>query len=466
MNAMSTIAQLQQRFADGALRPSALVAGQLARARDPSGEGPRTFLSLNDAAIAAAAARADALGDHAPGAAPRALEGITVSIKDLFDVAGEVSAAGSTVLRSRPPAAVDAPAVARLRAAGAILFGRTNMVEFAFSGVGINPHFGTPRSPWQRGVAGGRVPGGSSSGAAVSVVDGMCCAALGTDTGGSVRIPAAFNGLVGFKPSAFRVPVNGAVPLSFLHDSVGPIARSVDCCARLDAVLSGEVYAPLPGKPVSALRLLNPLGTLWSALDPEVETACGASIARLRAAGAQVDERRCEPLEDFFAAMAATPVGSVMGRLAETFDWHAANVGLEGAGYDPRVWHRIALGRDATRADASQALAWLRLWKHRMHDALAGYDALVAPTVACLPPLIEPLLVDDARFFATNQRILRNTMWVNQMDGCAITLPCHPSGEGPVGLQLVGRHAADHALIATARRIAPVVSPDGSELAD
>ena len=142
------------------------------------------------------------------------------------------------------------------------------------------------------------------------------------------------------------------------------------------------------------------------------------------------------------------PAGSLVGRLAETFDWHAANVGVDGDGYDPRVWHRIQLGHDVTRADTSRAIAWLRLWKHRMHDALAGYDAIVTPTVACVPPLIQALVDDDALFFARNQLILRNTMWVNMMDGCALSLPCHRRGAAPVGLQLVGRHAADHSLLA------------------
>lgn len=445
---MPTIADLQQAFAAGTDQPSALVERQLELARDLQGEGARVFLSLNEQLARDAAATADQRYRSGSSAAPRPLEGITVSIKDLFDVAGEVTTAGSRVLASRAPAAADAPVVARLRAAGAVLFGRTNMVEFAFSGVGINPHYGTPRNGWQRDQAGGRVPGGSSSGAGVSVADGMCVAALGTDTGGSVRIPAAFNGLAGFKPTAFRVPVNGAVPLSFLHDSVGPLAHSVDCCARLDAVLAGERYAPLAPKPLPSVRLLKPTGVLWSSLDSDVDAACAEAIGKLRAAGAVVEERSCEAIDEFFSAMAAVPAGSLVGRLAETFDWHAANVGVDGDGYDPRVWHRIQLGHDVTRADTSRAIAWLRLWKHRMHDALAGYDAIVTPTVACVPPLIQALVDDDALFFARNQLILRNTMWVNMMDGCALSLPCHRRGAAPVGLQLVGRHAADHSLLA------------------
>jgi len=445
---MITIAKLQQAFAAGTDQPSALAERQFERACNPQGEGARVFLSLHQQAIREAAAHASQRylpGNDAP---PRPLEGITISIKDLFDVAGEVTTAGSTVLRARATAAADAPAVARLRAAGAVLFGRTNMVEFAFSGVGINPHYGTPRNRWRREEAGGHVPGGSSSGAGVSVADGMSVAALGTDTGGSVRIPAAFNGVVGFKPTAFRVPVNGAVPLSFLHDSVGPLANSVDCCARIDAVLAGEpVTTPSP-KPLRNVRLLCPLGTLWSELDAEVDAACRVAMHTVRDAGATIVEMRCEALEDLFAAGKLPPGQRVMGRLAETLDWHTANIGVDGRGYDPRVWHRIQLGADVTRAEVSQAIAWLRLWKHRMHDALAGFDAMITPTVACLPPAIAPLVADDALFYATNQLILRNTAWVNMMDGCALSLPCHAPGAAPVGLQLIGRHAADRDLLA------------------
>ena len=443
---MTTIAQIHADFLSGKDNALALVERQIDKVNDANGEGSRTFLSLSaDAARFAATQSQKRIDD---GSA-RPLEGITVSIKDLFDVAGEVTGAGSTVLRSRPVATLDAPVVARLRAAGAIPFGRTNMVEFAFSGVGINPHFGTPRAAWGRTAdGGGRVPGGSSSGAGVSVADGMCVAALGSDTGGSVRIPAAFNGLVGFKPTAYRVPVLGAIPLSFLHDSVGPLATSVNCCARIDAVLADDTYSPLPAPSLSAVRLLNPLGTLWSELDPEVEFACQRAIETLRSKGATVVDARCDALEELFREASALPEQRIIGRLAETFDWHKAHMNVDGVGYDPRVWKRILLAADVTRGEMSQAIAFLRVWKHKMHDALAGFDAFVTPTVACIPPEIAPLIASDDLFFKTNPLILRNTAWVNMMDGCALTLPCHAHGSAPVGLQLVGRHSLDHALLA------------------
>ena len=443
---MTPIAHLHANFLSGKDNVHALVERHISRVNDASGEGSRVFLSLNSEAVRSAAAQSQQRID---AHSARALEGISISIKDLFDVAGEVTGAGSTVLRSRPAATVDAPVVARLRAAGAIPFGRTNMVEFAFSGVGINPHFGTPRAAWGRAAdGGGRVPGGSSSGAAVSVADGMCVAALGSDTGGSVRIPAAFNGLVGFKPTAYRVPVIGAIPLSFLHDSVGPLASSVDCCARIDAVLADEAYRALPAPSLKSVRLLNPLGTLWSALDPEVELACKRAVETLRSNGATVVDARCDALEELFREASALPEQRIIGRLAETFDWPQAHVNVNGVGYDPRVWMRILLAADVTRAEVSQAIAFLRVWKHKMHDALAGFDAFITPTVACIAPEIAPLVASDELFFTTNARILRNTAWVNMMDGCALTLPCHAAGAAPVGLQLVGRHGADHSVLA------------------
>ena len=436
---MTRIARIHADFLSGTDNVTALVERQIAKVNDASGEGSRAFLSLNADVVRHAAAQSQQRFDARN---VRPLEGITVSIKDLFDVAGEVTGAGSTVLRSRPAATLDAPVVARLRAAGAIPFGRTNMVEFAYSGVGINPHFGTPRSVWGRTAdVGGRVPGGSSSGAGVSVADAMSVAALGTDTGGSVRIPAAFNGLVGFKPTAVRVPVLGTIPLSVTHDSIGPLAQSVACCALLDTVLSGEPNLPLPQVDLRGVKLLKPHALLWRELDPEVEHATLAAIEALKKAGAEVIEATLPPLEELL-----TRAGSMLA--AEALDWHTANINVDGVGYDPRVWKRMQLGRDVTRGQYSTGLAFRRFWIDRMNLALAGFDAVICPTVACIPPEIAPLLADDELFFKTNARILRNTAWVNFLDGCGITLPCHAAGGAPVGLQLVGRHGADRHLLA------------------
>ncbi len=437
---MNTIASLHEQFSRRTDTVSALVEHQCARVDDPQGEGSRAFLSLDQAAVRAAAASAQERFDNRT---VRTLEGITIVIKDLFDVEDEVTAAGSVVLRSRPAAVADCEAVARLRAAGAIAFGRSNMVEFAYSGVGINPHYGTPRNVWGRETdGGGRVPGGSTSGGGVAVADGMAVAALGSDTGGSVRIPAALNGIVGFKPTAVRVPVTDAVPLSFTLDSVGPLANSVDCCARIDAVLANDA-TPFAKASLRGKRFLKPACTVWKDLDPEVEHASNRALDTLRQHGAEIVEASMPILDEYFSR------ASHLGLTApEALDWHHANINLNGVGYDRRVWQRMQLGKDITRGQYSATLFFRRMWIDRMNSALVGYDALLCPTSACIAPEIAPLLENDELFFETNARILRNTAWVNFMDGCALTIPCHRMGTAPVGLQLVGRHGTDRAVLA------------------
>jgi aspartyl-tRNA(Asn)/glutamyl-tRNA(Gln) amidotransferase subunit A len=445
--AMTTIANTLALFAEQPDAAVKVVEAHLARATDLSGEGARVFLSLNEKKIREQASESKSRFETNT---QRALEGIAISIKDLFDVKDEVTSAGSTVLRSRVAASEDAPAVARLRNAGAIPFGRTNMTEFAFSGVGLNPHYGTPRNVWGRNADGsGRIPGGSSSGAGVSVADGMCIAGLGTDTGGSVRVPAALNGVVGFKPSAYRVPVLGSIPLSVAHDSIGPLANCVDDCARIDAVLSGQAYST-HALDLRGVKLLKPQSIIWQDLDPEVERATLAAIERLKSAGAMIVEAPLDPLDEVLRMV--NP-----GVSALALDWHDEHIKLDGVGYDPRVWKRMQLGREVTRQRQSQATAGRRFWIDKMNMQLANYDALICPTVACIAPEIEPLVVDDEAFFTANLRILRNTGWVNALDGCAITLPCHVASEAPVGLQIVCAHARDAHLLALARSIEQIL---------
>ncbi len=445
---MNTIAEHIAAFQKAPERVIEMAEAQLARATDREGEGPRVFISLNENAVRDAAN--ESAQRYRNGTA-RPLEGVTISIKDLFDVKGEVTTAGSTVLRNRAPANADAPAVRRLRDAGAILVGRTNMTEFAFSGIGINPHYGTPRSVWDRRADGsGRIPGGSSSGGGVSVADGMCSAALGTDTGGSVRLPAVFNGLVGFKPSAYRVPILGGIPLSVAHDSIGPLAKSVDDCIRIDTVLSGQ---PLETTPIDlrGARFLKPKSVIWEQLDPEVEHATLAAIEKLKAAGATIIEAPLAPLDEAFNTR--NPSISALA-----LDWHSENVGVSGEGYDPRVWQRMLLGRDVTRANLSWSIAYRRFWIDQMNMILADYDAVLCPTSACIAPEIASIVNgDDEHYFAVNARILRNTGWVNSLDGCAISLPCHEVGAAAVGLQLVKPHASDARLLAIARSVERVL---------
>src|ERR1700733_1834246 len=283
---LTTLATLSAELSAGRSSSRSLVEACLASIDDPAGEGRRTFLQVDRAGALAQADAADA--QRARGAPASAFAGIPISIKDLFDIAGQVTRAGSIVLSDRPPAAADAVSVARLRRAGFVLIGRTNMTEFAFSGLGLNPHYGTPLNPWQRSQ--GHVPGGSSSGAAVSVADGMAHAALGTDTGGSCRIPAAFTGLVGYKPTAQRVPLQGVVPLSPSLDSIGPIARSVACCALLDALLADEPAAVLDPGSLAGQHLAVPRTFVLADLDRHVAADFARALSRMSAAGARIDE--------------------------------------------------------------------------------------------------------------------------------------------------------------------------------
>ena len=288
---MTTVAALAAALAAGKTTSRELVEQALARIADPAGEGARAFLKVYADTARAEADLADRL--RKSGIVRSAVDGLPVSVKDLFDVGGDVTRAGSKVLAGAPPARADAPAVARLRAAGAILVGRTNMVEFAFGGLGLNPHYGTPRNPWDRKT--GRVPGGSSSGAGVAAADGMSVMALGSDTRGSVRIPAALNGVAGFKPTARRVPRDGAFPLSYTLDSIGPLAKTAACCAAYDAVLAGEPDAALPALPVKGLRLMLPRSSALDDLDAQVgKTLRGRAreaLARRRARHRSRDAR-------------------------------------------------------------------------------------------------------------------------------------------------------------------------------
>src|SRR5690348_4736633 len=280
-----TLATLAAELANGRTSARKLVEECIARIADPAGEGQRAFVHVDkDAALAAA----DAM-DHLrkANAAPSPYAGIPVSIKDLFDIKGQVTCAGSRALQDSAPAEADAPVVARLRAAGFVVIGRTNMTEFAYSGIGINPHYGTPKGVWQRSV--GHVPGGSSSGAAVSIVDEMAYGALGTDTGGSCRIPAAFNGIVGYKPTQRRVPLDGGVPLSFSLDSFGPLARSVSCCNILDAVLADEQVTPLQPRPIKDMRLAVPTSIALDDLDDVVSKTFERALATLAKHGARIE---------------------------------------------------------------------------------------------------------------------------------------------------------------------------------
>jgi aspartyl-tRNA(Asn)/glutamyl-tRNA(Gln) amidotransferase subunit A len=440
---MTTAATLAAELAAGRTTSRALVEESLARIADPAGEGARAFLKVYADVARAESDHADRL--RRAGIVRSPVDGLPVSVKDLFDVAGDITRAGSKILSDASPAATDAPVIARLRAAGAIIVGRTNMVEFAFGAVGLNQHYGTPRNPWDRAI--GRVPGGSSSGAGVAVADGMCTMGLGSDTRGSVRIPAALNGIAGFKPTARRLPREGAFPLSFLLDSVGPLARSVACCAAYDAVLAGEPEASLPALTAKGLRLMLPRSSALEDLDTHVGAAFDRALAQLVSAGAVVTEVTMPAFDrqdqyfkggGFAGAEAAAIHRKWSHRVAE---------------YDPRVGQRIALGDRITGPDFVELGLLREAYMREVAAAAASYDAIVMPTIPCVAPTIAEASATDEAYFRWNSRLLRNCGLINFLDGCAATVPCHAPGDAPVGMMVCGTAMRDRHILAVASAI-------------
>ncbi len=446
------LATLAADLAAGRTTSRALVDTALARIASPDGQGAIAFTGVDAAAARTAADAHDRL--RAAGTVLSPLAGIPVSVKDLFDVAGQVTRAGSRALDGAPPASVDAPVVARLRRAGAVIVGRTNMSEFAFSGLGLNPHYGTPRSPYRRDVPGdARVSGGSSSGAAASVADGMAAVALGTDTGGSIRIPAALCGLTGFKPTASRIPRDGAVPLSSTLDSFGPIGVSVACCALVDRILAGQVPLVPAVRPLEGVRLgvLNHYVT--DGMDAEVTAAFDAALRHLEAAGAIVSDLRFAPLDRLgeINRFGFSPI--------EAYAWHRPLLANHRERYDPRVLARIVKGEPATAADYLDLIAArAAVLDEAARTMWSRVDAVLAPTVPVVPPRIAELEADDDTFARTNALILRNPSAFNFLDACALSLPCHPRDTAPVGLMLAGAPHGDEALLAIGQAVEAVLA--------
>jgi aspartyl-tRNA(Asn)/glutamyl-tRNA(Gln) amidotransferase subunit A len=443
-----TVASLAADLAAGRASSRALVEAALARIDDPQGEGKRVFRKIYAESAVTAADAQDRLRKAGYVASP--LAGLPVSIKDLFDVAGERTLAGSKALDDAPPATRDAPVIQRLRAAGAVLIGRTNMTEFAFSGVGINPHYGTPGNPYDRK----RIPGGSSAGAPISVVDGMAAVAIGTDTGGSVRIPAAFCGTVGFKPTQRRIPRDGATPLSSTLDSIGPLANSVACCAVADAVLAGELPEAPPAATAAGLRLGVPRTVMLDDLDAEVAAAFERACATLSRAGARIVDLPLTELRDYAEINAKGGFSP-----PEAYAWHEALIARRGADYDQRVRQRIERGRDMSASDYVR-LCWRRAeFIARVEARTAEVDALIMPTLPLVAPEIAAFAKDED-FWRLNSRILRNTAIINFLDGCAITLPIQLPGDAPVGLMVAGRRGDDRRLFSLALGIEAAIGRD------
>ncbi|MCG7393755.1 amidase [Microvirga sp. ACRRW] len=407
----------------------------------------RVFTKLYPAAARAAADAADARRFAGVSLGP--LDGALISIKDLFDVAGEATAAGSLVLRDAAPAAQDAAIVRRLRQAGAVILGKTNMVEFAFSGLGLNPHYGTPGNA----VDPLRIPGGSSSGAGVAVAEGTSEISIGSDTGGSVRIPAALNGVVGFKPTAKRVPFDGAFPLAPTLDSIGPLARSVQDCAFTDAVMAGEEPRELRPHPLAGLRIGIPRGCLFTRSESMVEEAFERTLVRLSQAGATIVDHS---IDDLLQAMREITAQASIASI-EAAEIHADWLESRSDEIDPRVHYWLA------RSSAVPAHAYLRTMRRRrvlleeMDRRLAPIDVMALPATAITAPLIAPLEADEALYNETDALILRNTQVANQFDLTAITLPV-PDCERPVGFMLMARHGEDHRLLSIAASVEREIS--------
>jgi aspartyl-tRNA(Asn)/glutamyl-tRNA(Gln) amidotransferase subunit A len=428
-------------LASGRTTSAALVEECLARIGDEAGQGRRTFIHVDKEGARAAAQAMDRR--RARGSPPSPFAGIPISIKDLFDVTGQVTTAGSRVLGTSEPAPRDAPSVARLRSAGFVLIGRTNMTEFGYSCLGLNPHFGTPASAWQRERS--RVPGGSSSGAAVSVADGMAYGAIGTDTAGSCRVPAAFNGLVGYKPSTGRVPTDGIIPLSTTLDSIGPIARSVECCSILDRIMADETTpSELARRSIGTLTFGVPQTTVLDDLAVEVARAFERALSTLSAAGARIREIE---MPEFAQVASLNREGGFSA--SESFAWHRPLIEARREGYDPRVLVRIERGRHQSAAHYIEITQQRKAMVEHAHRRIAELDALLMPTVSIVPPTIEAC-ARDADYDRLNAAVLRNPAPINVIDACAISIPIHEEGAAPVGLTIAARHGSDRDLFAIA----------------
>ncbi len=437
---MPTIAELSRQLADHKITSRDLVERSLALIADPAGEGARTFVTVDAEGARAAADFVDS--QRRRGRQVSALAGIPFSSKDIFDLAGEVTTAGSRVLKNDPPAAADATAIARLKNAGMIVVGRTNMTEFAYSGVGLNPHYGTPRSPFDRAT--GRIPGGSSSGAAVSVADGMVALGIGTDTGGSCRVPASYCGIVGYKSSHGRVPLTGCNPLSASFDSIGPLANTVACCATADAVMAGDWDGIVPERQAKGLRLAVLRDFVLDGLSPQVERDFDRTLAALGKAGAVISDMSFPELREIPTINAR---GGIVA--AEALYNHRARMAAHGDAYDPRVRFRIAAAEAITAADYLDYVTRRRALIAFFANRFTGVDAVLLPTTLNTAPAIAEL-ADDKDYIRFNAMSLRNTYVGNFLDGCAMSLPMQASGEAPCGLMAMAPWGHDRDLFGVA----------------
>jgi aspartyl-tRNA(Asn)/glutamyl-tRNA(Gln) amidotransferase subunit A len=410
----------------------------------------KAFIRLFEPSALASATALQAM--RRAGAAIGTLAGAPISVKDLYDVAGFPTTAASSTMHDAPIASQDSPAVARVRQAGGVLVGHTNMSEFAFSGVGINPHFGTPANVATAALdATPRAPGGSTSGGAASVAAGAALAALGSDTGGSVRIPAALQGLVGFKNTQRLTPLEGTVPLSTTMDTVCAITRDVRDAITMHEVLA-QRQTSLDPRPLASWRLAVPRTLMLDALDATVAGAFERTLQVLRTAGARIEDIVLPELTEVSAITAGGGFSP-----PESWAWHRKRMTERGAGYDPRVALRIRRGEKMSAADYIDLIHARRHWIDRMAAAMRGFDAMLSPTVPIVAPALAPLVASDDAFFAANGLLLRNTSMVNLLDGCALSLPCQRAGELPAGLMVWREALADDTVLSVSLAIESVL---------
>ena len=438
------LAQLQR----GETTSEELVHEALQGAQAPAAAHVFTHLfadtALEQARAADAARRAASSGSNLG-----AMHGLPITIKDNFDVCGHTTMAGTVVCEGEAAATQDAPAVSRLRQAGAVMLGKTNMSEFAFSGVGFNPHYGTPRNPSDATVT--RVPGGSSAGAAVSVALGLAVAGLGSDTGGSIRIPAAVCGLVGFKGSQLRIPLQGVMELSRSLDTAGAITRTVQDSLWIEGVMSQQPLH-VSAANLRGMRFAVPQTLMLDDMEPAVAQAFARALSRISAAGAEV-------VDISFAELADIAPRSMPGGFSpvEGYAAHHARIARAPDRIDPRVMARMTLGQGVSAVDYIGLIDRRREWIAQAQTVLHGFDAVLCPTVPLLAPELSPLVASDDAFFKANRLLLRNPSMINYMDGCAFSLPCHQEGDLPVGLMVSSLHGQDAHLASIALALEPLI---------
>ncbi|MXN99625.1 amidase [Shinella zoogloeoides] len=376
------------------------------------------------------------------------LDGVPVAWKDLFDIEGLPTTAGSRVLKHGAPADRDAMVVQALAGAGMVSVGRVNMSEFAFSGLGVNPHYGTPRNP--ASPAGEhRIPGGSSSGSGVAVAAGLVPVSIGTDTGGSVRIPAAFNGVVGYKATRGRYSMEGVFPLAKSLDSLGPLCRTVQDAALVDAAMRGlPAVDVLPRFNAADLAFVIPETVVFDGAEPAVVAAFEAAVERLSRAGARIRRAVFPEFFEIFDLMARH--GALV--TAEAFVLHQARItGPQAADMDPRVVKRTLLGAKISLSDYIETLAARERLIAAFEARLEPAELVLSPTLPHVAPALQPLLDDEDLFFQMNGRTLRNTLIGNFLDWCGVSLPCGTDADDlPVGLLVSGRRGADAQVLAAA----------------